>query len=112
MTSIKFTKTNIDNSNTAIIQLTVNNFKFKTEKGDKDIEKIIFEGVPPTGKFDGKDELKNLLENNQSFNLEFDDTKVEIKVIEPEKGGGMMMVASAGGEAKKLMIRVREANKQ
>src|SRR5438876_757791 len=109
MTSIKFTKNSIDNNDARIIQVAVNKFSFNTEKGNKEIEKIIFEGVPPAGEFNNKDELKNLLENNQNFELSFEDSQIKVIVIESE-GGSMNMVASAGSASgpsdKKLKIRV------
>ena len=85
-TKITFTKNNIDNSNPNVIELEVQQFEFSAKGNKKKVEKIVF-GPLSDGKFEGKDTLKKLLEENQSFELSFDEGKVETTIIEPQPEG-------------------------
>jgi|SRR6185312_2057124 len=110
-TKITFTKNQITTDSNNYIELSVQNFKFPTEKGEKEIEKISFEG------FDGgiikkKDELEKILRTGGNLELSFDDSKVNIKVIKPQ--GGNFMASMAAGPAPENQpprIRVYEENK-
>ncbi len=80
MAKQKFKKNNINSNNPYTIEVEVQQFKFAMKGSDREIEKITFKSLSD-GKFEGKDELKNLLENNESFELSFDDGQVAIIVI-------------------------------
>src|SRR4051794_24111199 len=84
MTKITFTKNQITQANKVHIELSVQKFNFPTEKGDKEIEKIIFEPSSGSGEITKKDELENILRKDGEIELSFDDEKVKIIVIEPQ----------------------------
>jgi hypothetical protein len=112
-TKITFTKNKITTDNDNCIELSVQNFKFPTEKGDKEIEKISFEGLPSDGGIiNKKDELEKILRIGGDLELSFDDSKVNIKVIEPQEGNFMIsMAAGPAPENQHPKIRVYEENK-